>query len=105
MTPSSAILDSRIKGVLAVTRPYANEAPVVFVGNGSRTVKQSQSASHGKSVFMFSALMPEESLVRTAWADCVIAAAPVSTLLNQPVEPRPVDTITPLEDCVSVFSP
>src|SRR2546430_16286805 len=37
MTPFSAMRDSRIKGVSGVTRPNTSDAPVVFVGNGSRT--------------------------------------------------------------------
>src|SRR5262245_2459577 len=40
-----------------------------------------------------------------AWADWVMAAAPVNRPFNQPVDPRPVETITPLEDCVSLASP
>ena len=31
-----------------------------------------------------------------------MAAAPVSKLFSQPVEPMPVETITPLDDCVSL---
>src|SRR5437660_9523725 len=38
ITPFSGMRDSRIKGVSAVTRPNTSDAPVVFVGNGSRTV-------------------------------------------------------------------
>lgn len=38
-------------------------------------------------------------------ADCVMAAAPVNRLFSQPVEPMPVETITPLDDCVSIASP
>jgi len=38
-------------------------------------------------------------------AERVTAAAPVSRLLSQPLEPRPVETMTPLDDCVSALSP
>lgn len=33
-----------------------------------------------------------------------MVAAPVSKLLSQPVEPMPVETITPLDDCASLSS-
>src|SRR5204862_982583 len=38
-------------------------------------------------------------------ADKVTAAAPVSRLFNQPVEPRPVEITTPLDDWVSLAAP
>src|SRR2546430_8636383 len=38
ITPFSAMRDSRISGVSGVTRPNTSDVPVVFVGNGSRTV-------------------------------------------------------------------
>ena len=39
ITPFSAIWDSKISGRFLVTRPNTSDAPVVRVGNGSRTVK------------------------------------------------------------------
>src|SRR5438093_11740972 len=42
---------------------------------------------------------------RTVPADCVMAAAPVSRLFSQPVEPSPVETITPLEEWFSLSLP
>src|SRR4051812_22033224 len=40
ITPFSGMRDSRISGDSSVTRPKTSEAPVVFVGKGSRTVKK-----------------------------------------------------------------
>ena len=59
---------------------------------------------------LFAAIVAEDTGqfaldARVEPAACVTAAAPVSRLFNQPLEPRPVETMIPLEECVSLDLP
>src|SRR5690348_2721799 len=116
ITPFSGICETRTRGCCAVTRPKTIVAWVVLLGNGSRTVKHKYSASHGNSLRAENAgcgrPRPESCGGRpniSAWvsrANCdpafwTIPAAPVNKLLSQPVEPTPVEIITPLDDWFS----
>ncbi len=102
----SAIWDSRISGFSLLTRPNTSDAPVVRVGNGS---------PHGEiQVIRFPFKTRDCPLITTGLLRFVFAAIAHGTrdstctgqqTFQPAVAPIPVETITPLEECVSPALP
>ena len=86
MTPPDGMSDSSCKGLAAFTAPVTCVAPECFEANGSRTTKRSSGESHG----MRSACSCSPPRL------CDMAEAKLHTDESQPVEPAPVETMTPL---------
>src|SRR5699024_11990160 len=89
ITPFSGIKDPNCSGESGSIVPKVSATPVVLLGNGSLTLNCS---------FRSLQLKPCN---RGCEASPVIAIAPARIDRNHPVDPNPVDTIMPDEDCTS----
>jgi hypothetical protein len=97
MTPDSGMRERTISGCSASTGPNTSEACELRLGNGSRTANRSQRVSQGSGSYS-GKFFPLPRAVATA-------SDPVTTLFIQAVEPSPVHTINPEDDCISLRPP
>src|SRR5262249_27753236 len=98
MTPPSGMCDSMRNSSPFSSSPAASRTPDERLRNGSRTTKARRGASHASRSRGSRGAPPPRRRPRPAPAR---PAALFGTALTQPVEPAPVVTSTPLDDCSS----
>ena len=97
ITPLSGISDRIFIGVFAFVVPKTSDVLVATLGNGSRTAKSSEGESQDIGAGGRGGTAPPSPRAT--------ANEPVTMLLIHAVEPRPVETMIPLEDWTSRCDP
>ena len=96
ITPPSGMWDSMRRESPGPNLPAARSTPDERLRNGSRTTNTRRGSPRGIVTGGSAGALPPSSRRFTA-------SAMLRVELSQPVEPAPVETITPLDDCSSVF--